>query len=132
MSLINVSEGAFLALHGLALIAKNQPLRVNAKVLARELNASSAHLSKVFQKLGKAGLVNSVRGPAGGFELNRIPEKISFLEIYEIIEGKVVLEKCSLNKINCAFNSCIFNGKLNKISTDIYKTFKNINLSDFY
>ena len=69
-NLINISEAASLALHGLVLIAKNQPLRMNVKVLAEELNASQTHLAKVFQKLSKAGLVKSLRGPAGGFELS--------------------------------------------------------------
>lgn len=131
MSLVNVSEGAFLALHSLALVAKNMPLRMNVKVISGELNASSAHLAKVFQKLSKAGLVKSVRGPSGGFELNRKPRDISFLEIYEIIEGGVVLGGCPLSKNDCTFNSCIFSNELNRISTDIYETFKNINLSNF-
>ncbi len=131
MSLVNISEGASLALHGLAIIAKNLPKRMNIKILAKKLNASEAHLAKVFQKLSKAGLVKSVRGPSGGFELNKAPKNISFLEIYEIIEGKIILGKCPLNKINCTFKSCIFDNELNKISKDIYDTFKNIHLSDF-
>jgi len=87
--LINISEAASLSLHSLALIARNQPQRMNVKVLARDLDVSQTHLAKVFQKLSKNGLVKSVRGPAGGFELNKPAEDISFLEIYEIIEGKV-------------------------------------------
>ena len=131
MSLVNLSEGASLALHSLALIAQKQPLRMNVKVLAKELNASQAHLAKVFQKLSKAGLVKSVRGPSGGFELNKPDNEISFIEIYEIIEGKVFLEECPLGKNNCSFKTCIFSNELNRISADIYNTFKKINLSDF-
>ena len=129
-SLINVSEGAYLALHGLAFIAKQAPRRINVKRLAEFLQASEAHLSKVFQKLSKAELVKSVRGPAGGFILNRTPEEITFLEILETIESKVKLSGCPFGKLNCAFDKCIFNSELNRISEDVYNTFKNLKLSD--
>jgi len=130
-NLINISEAASLALHGLILIAKNQPMRMNVKVLAEELNASQTHLAKVFQKLSKAGLVRSVRGPAGGFDLNNPAEEITFLEIYEIIDGKITLSDCPLGKNHCAFQSCIFDNELNRISADIYETFRKMKLSDF-
>lgn len=131
MSLVSVSEGASLALHSLVLVAKNQPNRMNVKVLADELDASRAHLAKVFQKLSKAGLVKSVRGPAGGFELSKPAKDISFLEIYEIMEGKVILGGCPLGKTKCSFEKCIFTSKMNEISVEIYKSFKNISLADF-
>lgn len=129
-SLVNISEGAFLAFHGLAYIARQTPERVSVKKLAEVLHASEAHLAKVFQKLSKAELVKSVRGPAGGFELNREPEKINFLEILETIESKVRLNGCPFGKVNCAFQSCIFSTELNRISQGIYDVFKNMKLAD--
>ena len=130
-NLISISEAASLALHGLVLIAKNQPMRMNVKTLSVELNASQTHLAKVFQKLSKTGLVRSLRGPAGGFELNNPAEEITFLEIYEIIDGKITLGDCPLGKNHCVFQSCIFDNALNRISADIYETFKKMKLSDF-
>ncbi|MDP8204407.1 MAG: Rrf2 family transcriptional regulator [Candidatus Tenebribacter mawsonii] len=130
-NLINISEAASLALHGLVFIAKNQPSRINVKVLAEELNASQTHLAKVFQKLGKANLVRSLRGPAGGFELNKPAEDITFLEIYEIIDGEIILGDCPLGKNHCVFKSCIFDNELNRISQDIYETFSKMKLSEF-
>ena len=130
-NLVNVSEGAYLALHGLAYLAIHTPERVSMKKLAEVLHASEAHLAKVFQKLNKAELVKSVRGPSGGFELNKSAEEVNFLQIYEIMEGKVKLGGCPFGKTDCAFQSCIFNKELNRISQDIYDTFKNLKLSDF-
>lgn len=130
-SLVNISEGAFLAFHGLAYIAQQTPQRVSVKKLAEVLHASEAHLAKVFQKLSKADLVSSVRGPKGGFELKHKPEDISFLKIFEIIEGKVKLGGCPFGKIHCAFKTCIFNQELTRISQNIYDTFRGMKLSDF-
>lgn len=130
-SLVNVSEGAYLALHGLAYIAEKRPDRISVKKLSEVLNASEAHLAKVFQKLSKADLVTSVRGPSGGFVLSKEASEISFLDIYEVIDGKIILSGCPFGKKKCPFNSCIFNSELNKISSSIYDSFKKIKLSDF-
>lgn len=129
--ILNVSEAASIALHGLAIIAHIQPNRMNVKKLASKLNASEAHVAKVFQKLSKANLVKSFRGPTGGFALNVKSEDVTFLDIYEIIESKIELAECPLKKTGCTFKKCIFGGELMKISMEIRTAFENIRLSDF-
>ncbi|MCK4312689.1 MAG: Rrf2 family transcriptional regulator [Candidatus Cloacimonetes bacterium] len=129
--LINVSEAASLALHGLAIVAQQSPNKVNAKYLAEKLNASEAHLAKIFQRLSKSGIIRSFRGPTGGFVLNKPAEEISFLDIYEIVESKIIPNDCPLHKTGCPFENCIFGDTLKNISNNIYQTFKNIKLSDF-
>lgn len=130
-NLIQFSKATSLALHSLVLIAKNQPERMNVKTLAERLQSSRAHLAKVFQALSKSGIVKSVRGPAGGFELNKPIDEISFLDIYEIIEGKTTVVSCPFDKKQCIFKNCIFDSEMARISNDIYETFKNIKLSNF-
>ena len=129
--LINISEAASLALHGLVLVAQQSPSKVNAKYLAEKLDASEAHLAKIFQRLSKSGLIKSFRGPTGGFVLNKPAEEISFLNIYEIVESRIILNDCPLDKAGCTFENCIFDDALKNISNNIYKTFKNIKLSNF-
>ncbi len=130
-NLVNVSEGTYLALHGLALIYQKAPKRMSVKAMAEELHASEAHLAKIFQKLHKTGIVESVRGPAGGFSLTSGADEVTFLYIYEIVEGKVSLGGCPFGKINCAFKSCIFSSELNRISKEIYDFFKSMKIKDF-
>jgi len=128
--LINLSEATSLALHGMSLIAKAPAQRLSVKALAQALNASPAHLAKVFQKLNKADLTRSVRGPAGGFELQQPATEISVLQIYEAIEGKIKLAACPLGKEVCAFRSCIFSSELSRISAEIYAAYQSIKLSE--
>jgi Rrf2 family protein len=128
---INISEGASLALHGLAILAQQNPKKTNVKYLAEKLDASEAHLAKIFQRLSKSGLVRSFRGPSGGFVLSRPAEEISFLDIYEIVESKIVPNDCPLDKAECAFETCIFGDGLKNISNNVYQTFKTIKLSSF-
>ncbi len=130
-NLLGFSEGASLAFHGLAMIAEKAPERINVKYIANELCASEAHLAKIFQKLTKAGIISSVRGPAGGFVLNRSAEAITFLDIYEIIESKVEMTGCPLSRTNCSFSKCIFDERMSKIRREVYELLKDIKLSDF-
>ena len=128
---INISEGASLALHGLAILAQQNPKKTNVRYLAEKLDASEAHLAKIFQRLSKSGLVRSFRGPSGGFVLSRPPAEISFLDIYEIVESKITTNDCPLDKAVCTFETCIFGDGLKNISDNVHHTFKTIKLSDF-
>lgn len=61
-----------------------------------ELNAiTETYLSKVFTKLSKAGLVRSVPGVKGGYELARSAEEISFWDVIEAIEGPSFFFRCA-------------------------------------
>ncbi len=129
-NLINLSEGASLALHSLALIAEKNPERLNVKYLASFLKSSEAHLAKIVQQLSKSGLLKSLRGPNGGFVLNKPAQKITLLEIFEIIEGKSDIKTCPLGKKHCPIANCSLGVKLNSISKEIYNLYKNMKLSD--
>jgi Rrf2 family protein len=129
-----LSEASFLAIHSMAYIVKHKnDERMSVKKIAEATNASENHLSKVFQRLVKAGLLKSTRGPKGGFSLNRKPNEISFLDIYEAIEGKMHSDFCEIRKKNraCPFDKCIFDGIFNKISAEMIEYMKNKTLGDF-
>lgn len=108
---IHISEAASLALHSMILLAPiGRSGRINIKQIAEQTGASEAHLAKVFQRLAKAGLVHSHRGPNGGFGLAREPHDLSLLDIFEAIEGPVQTELCLLKQGTCLFRQCLFGG----------------------
>jgi len=76
--ILNITEAANLALHSLVYLANHQAAwPISTARAAAPFSASEAHLNKVFQRLNKAGLVGSVRGPRGGFVLAREPAEIT-------------------------------------------------------
>jgi len=129
--ILNLSEASYLALHGLVHIASKSPDRISVKEMASVLQASEAHLSKIFQKLTRVGIVNSVRGPQGGFELSRSPKHVSFLEIIEVFEGEIEVTNCPFGKRKCMFEKCIMDKGVIEATKVIYERFKNMYLSDF-
>jgi Rrf2 family protein len=109
--IVHISEAANLALHTMVLLAADpeRPLRVADA--ARILPVSSHHLAKVLQRLGRAGLVASSRGPRGGFTLARPPSRISLLDIYQALEGPLAEDGCLLDKPVCR-GGCLFSAFL--------------------
>ncbi|MGQ9622409.1 MAG: RrF2 family transcriptional regulator [Candidatus Caldatribacteriaceae bacterium] len=123
------SEAVSLALHSMVLLGQSgTPL--TTKEIATKTGASVHHLAKVFQRLGKAKLVMSARGPRGGFILARPPEEITLLEVYEAIEGSFETEGCLLGRERCPFSSCIFGGLLHDFALRLQVYLSSHRLSD--
>lgn len=108
---LKISEAASLAMHALGYLAKREDGPVTSREIATRFEISEAHLAKVMQRLVKVGLLRSVRGPKGGFILNRRPESVNLLEIFEAIEGPFEPEQCLLSSGICDGDNCIL-GKI--------------------
>ncbi|MEW6408927.1 MAG: Rrf2 family transcriptional regulator [Nitrospirota bacterium] len=64
-------------------------------------------LAKILQKLGRAGLVESIRGVKGGFQLAKKPKEINLLDVIIAIEGTVAMNRCAIDKRMCNLsNTC--------------------------
>ncbi len=86
---------------------------------------------KLMQKLHNAKLISSTMGPKGGFELSRSPENISILEIVEIIQEPLSLNKCILSKFGCPKRkTCTIRPKLVELQNYIGNFLNDITLAD--
>ena len=57
--------------------------------VSRRQNVSLPYLEQLFVKLRRGGLVESVRGPGGGYRLARPPEEISVADVLEAVDETV-------------------------------------------
>jgi len=117
--IVSLSEAASIAIHGIILIARS-PVSLNVIQIAEDTGTSKHHVAKVMQRLVKFNFITSQRGPTGGFMLSVSPDTLSFLEIYEAIEGKIEVSKCPMDKKVCTFDTCI----LDNISKRMTMEFK--------
>lgn len=129
-SILKISEAASIGLHAMIELAKNSDKLTSVKEIASKLDVSANHLSKVMQRLTKAGLVESIKGFNGGFRLSQSPEEITFLEIYEIFDGKLRGSNCLLSQKDCGEN-CIFGDLVLSINIQVKEKFQSTKLSDF-
>ena len=92
---MKVSVGVEYALHCLLPMVDLQGKgAVTIKALAQYQNISETYLSKMFTKLTKAGITAAVPGVKGGYKIARPLESISFLDVFEAIEGKAPFFRC--------------------------------------
>ncbi|WP_099467394.1 RrF2 family transcriptional regulator [Konateibacter massiliensis] len=68
---------------------------IGIKDLAAFQGVSETYLSKVYTKLGKSGIVKSVPGAKGGYELAREANEITFWDIVEAVEGNEPFFQCA-------------------------------------
>lgn len=113
-----ISEAASLALHTMVYLAAHKGRIVTTHEIAERLGVSKDHLSKVLQRLAKAGYVTSIRGPKGGFEIGLEGDDVPLLKIYELIEGPLRPTECLLKLKVCKGDDCILGGLVQKIDAE--------------
>lgn len=128
-SIINISEAANLGMHTMVVVAARAGDTVSVRDAAAQLGVSGHHLAKVLQRLAKAGLLLSTRGPAGGFRLRRPPEKVRLLDIYEAIEGRLTSRDCLLGRAKCS-GTCIFGDFLHTANQEFKQKLASVSLAD--
>ena len=67
----------------------SEGLETQVKNISRRQGISQRYLEQIFQKLKKAGIIGSKRGPLGGYFLNKKPEEITVGEIIRVTEGGI-------------------------------------------
>ncbi|MGQ9676987.1 MAG: RrF2 family transcriptional regulator [Chloroflexota bacterium] len=102
MRLTSRGDYGLRALIELALVHRvGRPVQV--KDIARRQDIPEDYLGQLMVSLRKAGLVESVRGPSGGYVLSRAPEEITLAQALEVLEGPLGQTECSLhdNRARC-------------------------------
>lgn len=93
---MRLGDGVEQAIHSVVMLASLSPGGVlTASALAEYHGVSASYLLKHLQALSSAGILESVPGPAGGYRLKRLPEKISVLEVVAAIEGNGPAFRCA-------------------------------------
>lgn len=129
--IFRISDAVSLAIHAMMLLAVTDAKEpISVAHMSERLGVSRAHLAKVFQRLAKAGLVHSTRGPQGGFVLSRSAQSIFLSEIYEIIEGPIQAVECLLGHPVCNDKCCVLGGLLSSIHHQVHDYFTGTRLSE--
>jgi Rrf2 family protein len=125
------SKSTELAIHGLWILAKKSPQQVFVADLAMKQNVSQTYLAKVFQKLARKGLVNSIRGKRGGFFLARTPEGISLADVARAVEADEPIYQCLGPTRGCeGHDDCVLRKLFLQAEKMMYKVLEKTTLAD--
>ncbi len=129
-SAFKISNAAALALHAVTMLIQHPQAALSTHTIAAALQCSEAHLSKVMQRLVRAGLVNSTRGPKGGFKLAIKESELNVLGVLEAIEGPLGEGGCLLNPSQCDGKECLFGALSVHVNAIVRKELSRISAAD--
>ncbi|HMF74079.1 MAG TPA: Rrf2 family transcriptional regulator [Bryobacteraceae bacterium] len=88
-------------------------------------------LSKLLQKLGKAGFLVAEYGTNGGYRLTRDPKLISTLEVIRAIDGPIVLANCFTAGAHCGHSGrCTVKRPLKRIHDGIMRLLDSVSIEN--
>lgn len=98
---------------------------VDLNEIAVEQNIPKHFLSKILQLLVKHKLLVSMKGPTGGYKLNRPADEICLLEIVEAIDGLDIFDQCGIGFRKCNPDKpCPIHTDYKKIRDKVHQLFE--------
>lgn len=109
----------YIALHS------NDEKNVDLNEIAAEQNIPKHFLSKILQLLVKHKLLVSMKGPTGGYKLNRPADEITLIEIVEAIDGLDIFNQCGIGFRKCNPDKpCPIHHDYKRIRDRVFQLFK--------
>lgn len=68
--------------------------KIGIKKISEDLDIPTPFLGKILQMLAKHKMLSSTKGPHGGFSLGKNADKITMLDVIEIIDGLDYFHSC--------------------------------------
>jgi Rrf2 family protein len=113
----------FVAEHG-----AEEPVRVEA--IAGALQVPRNYLSKTLHALARAGVLRSVRGPRGGFQLALAPGDLSLAQVAAPFDD-LASRQCLLGRAACGWNNpCSAHPRWERVSTALQDFFGETTIAD--
>lgn len=128
MKLTTKGRYAVTAMLDLALHYKQEPVNL-ADISARQV-ISLSYLEQLFSRLRKHGLVESARGPGGGYMLTKPTGEIYISSIIDAVDESVDATRCG-GQMNChGEDQCLTHDLWDELSNQIRNYLSSVSLAD--
>ena len=101
MKLTTKSRYAVTAMLDIAYYNQGNP--ISLPEIAKRQNISLSYLEQLFSRLKKSGLVDSIKGPCGGYKLSKDANEIVISEVIQAVDENLETTACN-GKANCHNN----------------------------
>lgn len=102
MTLSNTCKAAIKSVIYLASKRKVSDDNSTIKEISLEVGENEHTVGKLLQTLVKQGIINSIKGPSGGFFVSEEQINLPLLDVVEAIDGKGIFTKCGLGLSKCS------------------------------
>ena len=130
--MFRLSKGTDYGIRILAHLARDeQQVTHNARAVAESLQLPAPMVSKVMKSLARGGVLQSHRGPGGGFRLAQRPDELSVADMITVLEGPVALTECQVSPSLCQHEgNCSVQEPWSVINRSVRDTLATVMLSD--
>ncbi|MBI4947118.1 MAG: Rrf2 family transcriptional regulator [Bacteroidetes bacterium] len=105
--------------------------RSGIKEISEYIDASEHTVGKILQTLVKQEVINSAKGPSGGFYISKEQRKQTIMNIVMAIDGKQVFKECGLALNKCSdTHPCPIHNEYKKAKDVIEKLFNTKKIVD--
>lgn len=99
--------------------------------ISERQSISLSYLEQLFARLRRNGIVNSTRGPGGGYSLNREPENISMADIITAVDENYEASNCSSEPAGCSGSQqCLTHDLWQELSQEIHGFLNDITIAE--
>lgn len=128
MKLTTKGRYAVTAMLDLAIHADREPVTLSDISMRQDISLS--YLEQLFARLRRSELVQSVRGPGGGYRLGRDTQQIAIVDIIDAVDESVDATRCQ-GQGNCQHGeTCLTHHLWEDLSQQIHDFLKGISLAD--
>ncbi|MFQ5824143.1 MAG: RrF2 family transcriptional regulator [bacterium] len=130
--MVKLNKSTRFALYSILELSKNPRALVSAGEIAEKYQISEHHVAKVLQQLVRVGLIRSIRGIKGGFQIARDPKEITMLEVVEIFEPRLPQHGCLLLDFedNCQLqDACRIGEVFHEMQEQAFYTLKSVSIA---
>ncbi len=104
---------------------------LSAQALAERIHVETPTASKVLKLLAGNGLLQSYRGPSGGYQVSRSASDISVAEVIAAIEGPIAMTECSVEEGLCSQeDNCDLRSNWQRISLAVAQALRDVSLAE--
>lgn len=106
--------------------------RVGIKEIATGIDSPEAFLAKILQELTRKGIVNSAKGPNGGFYMSDYNLKLPLADVVNAVDGNGIFTGCGMGLQFCsATNPCPLHNEFKEIRNKIQAMMEHTTIGDF-
>lgn len=130
--MFKLNKSTKFALYSIFELSKNPQKILAASEIAQKYGISEHHVAKVLQQLAKIGMIHSIRGINGGFQIAKNPKELTMLDVVEVFEPRLPQNSCNLSDSQTVCSqkdACQIGEVFLEIQEQAYYTLKSISIA---
>ncbi|WP_298412655.1 Rrf2 family transcriptional regulator [Hydrotalea sp.] len=107
-------------------------IKVSIKDIAKGIDSPEYFLGKILQDVSRKGLIQSLKGPTGGFYLDETNLQYTLADVVKVVDGDKIFSGCGLGLRQCSEKMpCPIHNDFKKIRTEIFELLQKAKLGEF-